>query len=90
MALAGHASTQEPQSVHLEASIARASPFSLMASTGHSGSQTPQFTQSELIVYAIKILHKLKVISLLYHTGRKKSIPSLPILILFGLWLKVR
>jgi hypothetical protein len=58
MALAGHASAQEPQLVHLSESITRASAFSLIAPDGHSASQAPQFTHSDVILYAIDILLK--------------------------------
>jgi hypothetical protein len=53
MASVGHVEAQVPQSMHLSGSIQRASFFSLMAVTGHSPSQAPQFTQASVILYAI-------------------------------------
>jgi len=48
MASVGQVEAQAPQSMHLEESIQRAPFFSLIASTGHSGSQAPQFTQASV------------------------------------------
>ncbi len=49
----GHTATHAPQSVHSPASMTLLSSFSLMASTGHSGSQEPQFVQVSSITCAI-------------------------------------
>jgi len=44
MALAGHSEAQVPQDTHASALISRCPSFSLIAPTGQSGSQVPQFT----------------------------------------------
>jgi hypothetical protein len=48
IASVGQTAAQEPQSVHLSGSIQRRPFFSEIASTGHSGSQAPQFTQASV------------------------------------------
>jgi hypothetical protein len=50
MASVGQTAAQAPQSWHLAGSIQRALSFSEIASTGHSLSQEPQFTQASLIL----------------------------------------
>jgi hypothetical protein len=48
IASVGQTEAQLPQSMHLAGSIQRAPFFSLMAWTGHSGSQAPQFTHASV------------------------------------------
>lgn len=55
----GHSAAQDPQLIHLSASIARAPSFSEIASTGQTGSQAPQFTQLSFTLYAIFYLAKI-------------------------------
>jgi hypothetical protein len=52
MASTGQVSIQAPQSMQVEASMTRASPFSLIELTGHTGSHAPQLIQSAVIVWA--------------------------------------
>jgi hypothetical protein len=49
----GQTATHAPQSVHSSASMTLLSSFSLIASTGHSGSQEPQFVQVSSITCGI-------------------------------------
>lgn len=55
IASVGQTEAQAPHSVHLSGSIQRIPFFSLIASTGHSGSHAPQFTQASVILYAMTL-----------------------------------
>jgi hypothetical protein len=48
IASVGHTAAQAPQSMHLAGSIQRTPLFSLIAWTGHSGSQAAQLTQASV------------------------------------------
>jgi hypothetical protein len=48
IASVGQTEAQLPQSMHFAGSIQRAPFFSLMAWTGHSGSQAPQLTHASV------------------------------------------
>jgi len=56
MASVGQTEAHDPQSVHLSGSIQRRLFFSLIAWTGHSDSQAPQFTHASVTLYAIVYL----------------------------------
>lgn len=55
IASVGQTATQAPQSVHFAGSIQRTSFFSLIASTGHSGSHAAQLMQASVTLWAIEV-----------------------------------
>lgn len=53
IASVGQIPAHVPQSIHVPASISLFPSTSLIAETGHSGSQDPQLTQASEILYAM-------------------------------------
>jgi hypothetical protein len=53
IASTGHTDAHAPQSMQVSGSIHRALSFSLIALTGHSLSQVPQFVHASVTLYAI-------------------------------------